>query len=88
MGATLQVTDQVHGVTLAEHGAFLASLGVLSLIPIDNTEIPNPYDITVVDPDNNSEAAAFVSWLVSARGAAAIEKANIERFGQQVYVVP
>lgn len=88
MGATLQVTDQRHATTLAEHGAFLASMSVLSLVPVANTTIPNPYDLTVVDPTNNAAAAAFGAWLTSPDGVAAIEQANSRRFDEQVYVAP
>lgn len=88
MGATLQVADQRHATTLAEHGAFLASEGALSLVRVVNTVIPNPYDLTVIDPSGNGAASAFAAWITSADGAEAIEHANRTLFGDQVYEAP
>ncbi|GMQ93645.1 MAG: extracellular solute-binding protein [Acidimicrobiia bacterium] len=88
MGATLQVADQRHAVTLAEQGAYLATAQVLSLEPIPNTVIPNRYDLTLIDPSGNQAASSFAEWLVSPEGALAIEKANVDLFGVQVYAVP
>jgi tungstate transport system substrate-binding protein len=87
MGATLQVADQRHAITLTEEGAYLASASVLSLEPVANTVIPNPYDLTLIDPQANRAAASFVEWLVSPEGALAIEETNNDLFGMQVYVV-
>ncbi|MFV1963149.1 MAG: substrate-binding domain-containing protein, partial [Acidimicrobiia bacterium] len=88
MGATLQVADQRHAVTLTEQGAYFASAPALSLEPISNTSIPNPYDLTLIDPSANRAASSFAEWLVSPEGALAIKKANDDLFGMQVYVVP
>jgi tungstate transport system substrate-binding protein len=88
MGATLQVTDQRHATTLTEHGAFLASEAALSLVPVDNTAIGNPYDLTVVDPANSDAATEFAVWITSPSGVSAIEEANLELFAEQVYVAP
>lgn len=88
MGSTLQVTDQRHGVTLAEHGAYLASESVLSLVRVDNTEIVNPYDLTVVDPEADSAAVAFAEWITSPDGVVVINNANLKLFNKQVYATP
>lgn len=88
MGATLQVADQRHAATLTEHGAFLASETVLSLEPVPNTVISNPYDITLVDPSGNETAAEFAAWITSPDGVAAIMRANVKLFGEQVYSAP
>jgi tungstate transport system substrate-binding protein len=88
MGSTLQVTDQRHGVTLAEHGAYLASESVLSLVRVDNTLIINPYDLTVIDPEADSAAIAFAEWITSPDGVDAIRNANLKLFGTQVYATP
>lgn len=88
MGATLQVADQRDATTLAEHGAFLAAESSLTLARVDNTEIPNPYDLTVVDPSGNVAAAAFAEWMTSDDGVVAIERANDLLFGAQVYAAP
>lgn len=88
MGATLQVADQRDATTLAEHGAFLAGEPSLTLARVENTEIPNPYDLTVVDPSGNAPAAEFAKWLTSDDGVAAIGQANDRLFGEQVYAAP
>jgi tungstate transport system substrate-binding protein len=88
MGATLQVADQRHATTLAEHGAFLASEDVLSLVRVANTIIENPYDLTVIDPPDNWAAAAFAAWITSPDGVEAIKAANVKLFGGQVYLAP
>jgi tungstate transport system substrate-binding protein len=88
MGATLQVADQRDGATLAEHGAFLAAQSSLTLTRVENTVIPNPYDLSVVDPSGNAAAAAFAEWITSAEGVAVIKQANDRLFGEQVYAAP
>lgn len=88
MGATLQITDQRHATTLTEHGAFLASEAALLLVPVDNTAIDNPYDLTVVDPASSNAATEFAVWITSPSGVSAIEEANLKLFAQQVYVTP
>lgn len=88
MGATLQVANERHAVTLTDHGTYLASASALTLQPVANTVFPNPYDLTLVDPQADLDAKSFVEWLVSPAGARAIEMANNDLFGIQVYVVP
>ncbi len=88
MGATLQVANQRHGITITEEGAFIASAPVLTLRSVANTVIPNPYDLTLIDPQANGAAALFVEWLTSPAGTLAIEDANNDLFGTQVYVAP
>ncbi len=88
MGATLQVANQRHAITITEQGAFIASAPVLTFQTVANTVIPNPYDLTLVDPPANRAAASFVEWLTSPAGALAIEDANNDLFGTQVYVAP
>lgn len=88
MGATLLVTDQRHAVTLTEHGSFLAAQQPLSLVEVDGTLLPNPYDLTVIDPSGTSEALAFAAWLTSSEGREVIVEINERLFGTQVYAVP
>jgi tungstate transport system substrate-binding protein len=88
MGATLQVTDQRHATTLSEHGAFLASDAALSLVAVDNTDVVNPYDLTVVDPASSEAGMNFAVWITSPSGVSAIEEANFTLFAEQVYVAP
>ncbi len=68
MGATLLVTDQRHAVTLSEHGSFLAARQHLTLVAIPGTDLPNPYDLTVIDPTASPGALAFAHWLLSPDG--------------------
>ena len=88
MGATLLVTDQRRGVTLTEHGSYLAAAPKLSLVVLGATTIPNPYDLTVIDPAGEPEAERFALWLVSEPGRKAIREANERLYGQQVYTAP
>lgn len=88
MGSTLQVADQRHAATISEFGAFLASESVLSLVRVADTDIPNPYDLTVVDSSGNRAAADFAAWITSPDGVIAIEQANMKLFGVQVYSAP
>ena len=89
MGFTLQVTDQRGGFTLAEAGAFLASADVLSLQAVPTTAAPglldNPYRSIVVEPEANPAAAALQRWLVAPEGRSALERANRDLFGREVY---
>ena len=91
MGETLLVTDQRDGVTLSELGAYLAAADALSLVPIDDgtdPDLDNPYDVTVVAPQDNAAAAELFAWLTSEPGRAAIIEANEKLFGAQVYRLP
>jgi tungstate transport system substrate-binding protein len=85
MGSTLLVADQRHGTTFTEHGSWLASESALSLVRVENTNVDNPYDLTVVDPASNPAALAFAGWLTSPDGVVVITNANTKLFGQQVY---
>jgi tungstate transport system substrate-binding protein len=88
MGPTIQVADQRAAVTLSEYGAFLAagdSIGLADLM-IDPAGLDNPYTGHVVAPGKAvDEATAFLEWLTSAEGSAAITEANQALFGQIVY---
>ncbi len=91
MAASLLVADQRRAVTLSEIGAYLAAREALDLtvVPIrDESDLANPYDLTVVVPAEMPEATAFQAWLASAEGIREIEAANERLFGQQVYTVP
>lgn len=89
MGATLIVADQLGAVVLSELGAYLSTADVLDLeiLPVSGPELVNPYAMTVVDR-NDPDAREVYDWLLSAAGRDAIERANRELFGRQVYVVP
>lgn len=89
MGFTLQVADQRGAFTLAEEGAFLTSMGTLSLESVATSAEPdlldNPYRSIVVDPQANPAAAALQDWLVSEDGRAALDRANSELYARVVY---
>ncbi len=89
MGLTLQVADQRGAFTLAEEGSFLAAGDVVTLAAVDlapSNLLANPYRAIVVEGGEEQEAAgAFVDWLLSSDGRAAIERANEELFGREIY---
>ncbi|MGI9528794.1 MAG: substrate-binding domain-containing protein [Acidimicrobiia bacterium] len=90
MASTLLIASQRSAVTLAERGAYLAVSGDLSLdeIPLENRSmLGNPYDLTVVDADEPL-SMAFAEWMKGSDGRSAIEQANQQLFGTQVYRVP
>jgi tungstate transport system substrate-binding protein len=91
MGLTLQVASERSAFVLAELGTFL-SAGELSLVDldVDDPTLENPYRVmSVAGSDSMAEANAFVNWLASPAGHAAIEEANRSVFGQDdVYRVP
>ncbi len=90
MGATLQVASARSAVTLAEIGVFLTARDQLDLKQIGGVQdaLENPYDVTVVAPNDAPLASAFVTWLISDAGRSAIESANDSIFGTQVYRIP
>ncbi|NHZ71181.1 MAG: solute-binding protein [Proteobacteria bacterium] len=90
MGATLQVASERSAVTLAEIGVFLTARDQLDLKQIGGVQdaLENPYDVSVVAPDDAPLASAFVTWLISDAGRSAIESANDSIFGTQVYRIP
>ena len=88
MGPTLLVADQREAVTLAELGAYLAARGTVSIedLGVDRDGLENPYTaIVMAGSEELGSAVLFYRWLTSAEGAAAIELANRELFGQIVY---
>jgi len=90
MASTLLIASQRSAVTLAELGAYMTVSAELSLveIPVESrTMLDNPYDLTVVD-STDPASAAFGLWLAGPSGVEAIEAANEQLFGMQVYRVP
>lgn len=90
MASTLLIASQRAAVTLAELGAYATVSTELSLveIPVESRiMLENPYDLTVVDSDDPL-SVAFAEWMVGPAGARAIEAANEQLFGTQVYRVP
>ena len=88
MGFTLQVTDQRSALTLAEQGAYLATSGVVTLVPaqLRPSELEvNPYRVIAVQPAAVPAAGLFSEWLVSPAGKQAIVQANMALFGEVIY---
>ena len=90
MASTLLVASQRSAVTLAERGAYLAVAADLSLeeIPVESRSmLENAYDLTVADMDD-PRSMAFAEWMKGSSGRSAIQQANQQLFGTQVYRVP
>ncbi len=88
MGPTLLVADQRRALVLVEIGAWLAAQGPIGLVDmeLDPGALHNPYRAMVMSSSRRIDGAtAFVEWLVSADGEAAIEQANRDLFGVIVY---
>lgn len=87
MGLTLQVASERSAFVLAELGTFL-STERLSLVDtgVGDPLLVNPYQAMSVAASDTADGEAFVEWLVSPDGRAAIERANHEFFGTQVFV--
>lgn len=79
MGLTLQVASQRSAFTIAEEGTFLEAEKSLDLVevPLLGGMPPNTYvAMAVADSRVVDAAAAFVEWLSSREGAAAIVEAQ------------
>lgn len=90
MASTLLVASQRDAVTLTELGAYLSVSADLALEEVDLGSavlLDNPYDLTVVDTDDDG-AVALAEWIAGTQGRAAIEAANEQLFGMQVYRAP
>jgi len=84
MGLTLLVADQRRAFTLAEEATFLAA-DALSLVPVSDIGVPNPYHASVV---RGGGGEPFLAWLRSERGRLEIRAANEALFGRQVFARP
>jgi tungstate transport system substrate-binding protein len=84
MGFTLQVVDQLDGITLAELGAVVASVDRLDLVYWSPADLDNPYRATVGD-DAPDAAGEFVEWL-GGDGGAAIEELSEVLLGGAISV--
>ncbi len=87
MGLTLQVASERSAFVLAELGTFL-STERLDLVDsgIRDPMLENPYRAMSVAASDAAGAARFVEWLTSDDGRDAIERANQEIFGTEVFV--
>lgn len=87
MGLTLQVASERSAFVLAELGTFL-STERLDLVDsgVVDPMLENPYRAMSVAASDSSGAVRFVEWLVSPEGRAAIDRANRQIFGVEVFV--
>ena len=89
MGLTLQVASEREAFVLAELGTFLSTeqLDLVDTGVIDPT-LENPYRAMSVAASDSAGAIQFVEWLVSPEGRAAIDRANQQIFGREVFSPP
>lgn len=90
MGATLNVAAELGAYTLSDRGTWLSfrNRGELELLVQGDPPLRNPYGVIVVDPERHAHvkaeaAQAFVDWLVSEEGQAAIASFRVK--GQPLF---
>ena len=96
MGATLNTASAMGAYTLSDRATWVSfgNKGDMEILLEGDPPLNNPYAAIVVNPDRHPhvqarEAQAFVDWLTSARGQAAIAAFRVH--GQQLFfpdVVP
>lgn len=79
MGPTLNTTAEMGGYTLADRGTWISFLNRRDLVVVVEGDpvLFNPYGVILVDPERHphvkaADGQAFIDWLVSADGQAAI----------------
>jgi tungstate transport system substrate-binding protein len=90
MGATLNTASAMGGYTLTDRASWVSfgNKGELEILLEGDARLHNPYTAIVVNPERHphvraSEAQAFVDWLTSGRGQAAIAAYRVD--GQQLF---
>jgi tungstate transport system substrate-binding protein len=90
MGATLNTAAQVPAYALADRGTWLSfqNRGPLEIVFEGDPVLFNPYGIILVDPERHphvraEQGQAFIDWLVSEEGQAAIASYTVN--GQQLF---
>ena len=90
MGATLNIASQIPGYTLADRGTWISfdNKGLLKVAVEGDQSLFNQYGVILVNPEKHphvkaEEGQAFVDWLISDEGQAAI--ASYKRDGQQLF---
>ena len=96
MGATLNTASAMNGYTLTDRASWVSfgNKGDMTILVEGDRRLHNPYAAIVVNPERHAhvkvkEAQAFVDWLTSAPGQAAIAAFRVD--GQQLFfpdVVP
>jgi tungstate transport system substrate-binding protein len=90
MGATLNTASAMGAYTLTDRASWVSfgNKGELEIVLEGDPRLHNPYTAIVVNPERHphvraSEAQAFVDWLTSQRGQAAIAAYRVD--GQQLF---
>ena len=90
MGATLNTANAMGGYTLTDRASWVSfgNKGELKILLEGDARLHNPYTAIVVNPERHphvraGEAQAFVDWLTSERGQAAIAAYRVD--GQQLF---
>ncbi|MFC7704624.1 substrate-binding domain-containing protein [Plastorhodobacter daqingensis] len=90
MGATLNIAAQVPAYALADRGTWLSfeNRGPLALLFDGDPMLFNPYGIILVNPERHPhvkavEGQAFIDWIISAAGQAAIASYRVK--GEQLF---
>jgi len=90
MGATLNTASAMNGYTLSDRASWVSfgNKGDFEILVEGDPRLHNPYAAIVVNPEKHphvkvKEAQAFVDWLTSAQGQAAIAAFRVD--GQQLF---
>ena len=90
MGPTLNTASSMNGYVLTDRGTWLSfkNRGELGIVVEGDRKMFNPYGVILVNPAKHAhvkqaEGRAFVDWLVSAEGQAAI--ASYKVGGEQLF---
>lgn len=90
MGATLNTTSSMGAYTLSDRASWVSfgNKGNIEILLEGDPPLNNPYAAIVVNPERHphvhvGEAQAFVDWLTSPRGQAAIAAFRVD--GQQLF---
>jgi tungstate transport system substrate-binding protein len=90
MGPALNTASSMNAYILADRGTWLSfkNRGALGIVVEGDRRLFNPYGVILVNPSKHAhvkkaEALAFMDWLVSGEGQAAIASYKID--GQQLF---
>lgn len=90
MGPTLNTAAQLPAYTLTDRGTWLSftNRGPLEIVVEGDERLFNPYGVILTDPERHphvkaAEGQAFIDWLISADGQAAIASYTIG--GEQLF---
>jgi tungstate transport system substrate-binding protein len=85
MGGTLNIASAVDGYTLSDRGTWLSfrNRGSLTVLLEGDQRLRNPYGVILVNPARHphvkaADGQAFIEWLTSPRGQAAIADFKID----------